>query len=822
MEPLCNCRAHKEGNIPVFLTRTSVGLSEHKLPALPSNFSTVKTLSGKVAYTSRILRSGYLYVYDEVKGKWLDYYITTQGFYYKLPPGIDNVEDALNNSNFSCLHNSDAAAMSCYISLKAYKEGKYHLIWSPVKWSEQVREQFNNSSFRKTHMHCFDVGQWCANIKLKGEKSSLDKDGVNLSQLNKVVAEYNANAQTHKNQLTNYSLTNWVWRDNYFSQSILKSANRLYNKGGLIFNIDDPIGLASDIAITLDRATIDYTVNNPDAMFRRKLFLKETFEGIISSAKYEAVIAAQRKIDQWVFTNMPGYPGYSDVMVESTRLTLHQIDEIQNSASLRYERRIDQSKKAAFCQGELTRVLTELNENILKPLAELHVFLMKSNKFKSQFDIHALPDNSDMITQNGILFSFLFLESIQNTQNIPLCAQLYQEWLTNEDPLLFRMLAGNNVVLEARLRSAVQSKESVSVFNEDFIELLDKMIEKDYLPLISTFLNSFSQSITQSLLSSTQKNAPINRFIKTIMAMFKKQIVPVKVKVSGKQFVHVMTKQIEEELAQANHSKVNSKQLAKSLRRQLEFFNLKAIAQGQTEAERTMIVMLDLNMTNAHQIASVYNYETFFELTKLSTKSVISGGLQLFGMILHFSNVYNYYKAKDENFVQSFRFYISIIAAAIATSDLGIKVFSRVLIKRFGKDTIIKVLGALRIAGAIAGIFMAFSDFGDAWMYFGVNNSIAYLLCTSSVLGFISAIWTLLSPNVYVIVIDVILFILAIYLEDFINDLKPNDLEYWILGTLWRVEQPDDIPEQVKKSKITVYNSQAQEQEALEQLLESQ
>ncbi len=80
----CNfCRRSGLALLPV---RAGVKGIEDNIPDFPSSFTapTVAT-QGETAYTTRLLREGFLYIWNEQAGSWINYFTTQEGYYYPLP-----------------------------------------------------------------------------------------------------------------------------------------------------------------------------------------------------------------------------------------------------------------------------------------------------------------------------------------------------------------------------------------------------------------------------------------------------------------------------------------------------------------------------------------------------------------------------------------------------------------------------------------------------------------------------------------------------------------------------------------------------------------
>ena len=140
------------------------------VPILPLRYAVAPTGSGvpqapalKVAlpdeaaqYTRRLLRSGYLYVYDEARNRWDDYFVTAQSYYFKLAstPGTPVV---IPEKEFDCACERHRAIASCITIPDAKRATNVWIGFSDVQWTDNVRQRHADAAYRKRHMRCVDV-----------------------------------------------------------------------------------------------------------------------------------------------------------------------------------------------------------------------------------------------------------------------------------------------------------------------------------------------------------------------------------------------------------------------------------------------------------------------------------------------------------------------------------------------------------------------------------------------------------------------------------------------------------------------------------------
>lgn len=166
---------------------TSTGLDSISLP----------TASGK--YTTRLLRQGYLYVFNEIRGEWKGYIVTELGFLYEfitaqadgkivsgnyVPPEINKVE-------FHCFRTGEEYIARCITIPDAARAGKVWLGFSDVAWTPEVLEKHHTSDYRRQHMQVVDVKAW-----IHGDTNQAGTE--TFEKLTDVVNEFTHRGKSHE------------------------------------------------------------------------------------------------------------------------------------------------------------------------------------------------------------------------------------------------------------------------------------------------------------------------------------------------------------------------------------------------------------------------------------------------------------------------------------------------------------------------------------------------------------------------------------------------------------------------------------------------
>lgn len=128
-------------------------------------------LNGKDAhYTARLLRPGYLYVYDEQKAKgahakpWSAYIVTQGAFLYPFDPLVKAPPGGWSTPHFSCKRSvndpgrtADRHIERCFTVEDADKATKVWLGFSDTLWTQDVLKKHDDAAYREKHMRSINI-----------------------------------------------------------------------------------------------------------------------------------------------------------------------------------------------------------------------------------------------------------------------------------------------------------------------------------------------------------------------------------------------------------------------------------------------------------------------------------------------------------------------------------------------------------------------------------------------------------------------------------------------------------------------------------------
>lgn len=267
-----SCAFCKNNNgIAILLTRhTLMGAAKAEGAVSHGAFKGVTAASG-YSFMQKTLRSGYLYVYDENQKKWEAYYISKAG--YSAQFDFTKPAPSAIKEKEPCVNIDAHKARGLIITLKnPSKLGVVRFRYSDVEWTEDKKKEYAKLEFRKKYMQSIDIKKWIA-----GESQGHVPIVTGLT--NNVVDFTDAKI---KSRMYTKNISGTLLASNEPFINTIKSEVKLVAsketnpriQNGIILPIDDPVGLAVDIAAYL---------KNYNVIQRNALTREETVGGILQN-----------------------------------------------------------------------------------------------------------------------------------------------------------------------------------------------------------------------------------------------------------------------------------------------------------------------------------------------------------------------------------------------------------------------------------------------------------------------------------------------------------------------------------------------------------
>ena len=175
------CKRCNRKGLPILLTRYAIAPKDPRVPEIKDAFRVTRTLGGEAApelgintvYTNRLLRPGYVYIYDTEnldaknrKTPWKGYVIDNLGYLtpFPIPTPVGYEMPATHSASEVCDAWANEMLVRCISIDNPEKPRKIWVGYSDTMWTKAVLKEHESERTRDRHMRKFDVGQWWKNV----------------------------------------------------------------------------------------------------------------------------------------------------------------------------------------------------------------------------------------------------------------------------------------------------------------------------------------------------------------------------------------------------------------------------------------------------------------------------------------------------------------------------------------------------------------------------------------------------------------------------------------------------------------------------------
>jgi hypothetical protein len=575
------CEFCDKRGLPLLLVRDAVasnGTGAPRAPDLP-----IKLGEKAAYYSKRLVRSGYVYLYDEARKRWECYFVTAEGYFFKLmeTPGVAPVMPA---KPFNCPDEGHRAVASCITISDPLNATTVWIGFSDVRWTDAVRKAHEDKGLRQRHMREINV-----QAALGGGKIAHTQP---ITQVDSLVSEYSM--EPSKGQSA------FVWSPFAFdarkdrAPRLKDECNRLRPGKGLILTLTDPAGIAQELSALMKRNTELFL---DDPRFKRKLAVSSVIvqleEGIKNQAEIDEVDAAEKMANDQVSGNPLGH-----ALFESTRrrteelrtVTPAESDLAAKNAWKAYTAKYNEPARKKW-QDTFDAEFMKFDADFIAPLATAHAAWMQSPSMaamvESNFDTASID--------SGVVLTTLVRLMVGGTQDKKACFDLYGKWLegSSEDRrnLLLRGLICNQDSLAKEVKSAATSSVDLNGLPWDkVVEAHAKATERlttGEADELGKFIASFAGPVTRLFLDAAKSKKIYESFVALGMAA-RMPIVALDVTGGNKAFRAML---VEETLKLAGQRFDKSK-IAQALAAELKRLKINGMAMEGTASKR-FLFMLD-------------------------------------------------------------------------------------------------------------------------------------------------------------------------------------------------------------------------------------
>lgn len=455
------------------------------LPFDVSDYPPLGTDNAK--YTLRLLRGGYLYVYDEARRQWSAYEVAPGGQLYAFDMAEGPVLGA-SAQDVVCSRSGARSLARCIQVKDAAKAGKLWLVHSDTQWTTDVLKRHEESEYRALHMRCIDVGAW---FRAKGRKTQ--KHLALLEGVFDSVSEYalKASPKSYFNagnadgagktagtaSISGVTVTpepafmfspyDFAALDRSDFSGVLwgETPNQPVSRDPYaMVALGDPVGLTAEVGALMNDRLAGFLAEPGRA---RPLAASAAIQQLRETVEHQTVLKSVNTTDAvssdiGSYADARGGMGAGDLVRENVDLDANDLKKIRANAwaSSGYLERYNEAARESW-QAQHDSELRVIDETIIAPLARVHVILLESTKLRVHLQCNYDPDDA----LSGAGYLGVVLSCIVDTQDKLPQAELYGRWLESSPQ------DKNNLLLRAYLLNQDRLAEQVARSAESAVKI---------------------------------------------------------------------------------------------------------------------------------------------------------------------------------------------------------------------------------------------------------------------------------------------------------------------------------------------------------------
>lgn len=778
-------------------------------------------------YSKRLIRTGYVNVHDEARKRWETYFVTPEGYFFKLlqTPGVTPVLPA---KPFNCPDQGHRAIASCITVSDPKNATKVWIGFSDVLWTEAVRKAHESAAYRKRHMVEVDVQAVLAGGEVPHTRP--------IAQVPAVVAEY---ALDEKKGQVAFGWSPFKFNARHGQAERLLSECETMRPGkGLIVTLADPTGIAQELALLMQWNTnLFMSKNNRRRHLAASAAISSIRQGVNNQSKLNELSAAEQLANEQVSANPLGHMFSESTRTQTEELrnvTPAELDRAVVHGWKKYAEKFNDTAREAWVK-KFNAELAAYDEIHIAPLARNHVNWMKSQAMADHLECNYDRKNAE----SGAVYTAVVTHCIFGTQDKAACGKLYDTWLEGD------IAEKKNILLQAMVFNqdaiAKEVKNSTTV-NIDIRQIPWDNLFATYTSAVG-WLKEDAQAAAARLI--VQLAGPVARMLGKIMdgsAGFRAAVMATGL-ISGHPVVvceveggrKVFRAHLIRELIRSSGQVLDQNQMRRAVAAELRLQQINGV-QMEGNTRKRWLVLADAKAIRdmppglsprqraewlAKSIRTVQAVETL-NLDRWRTVinadvrfGVVAGLLQAASLTKLFADEEK--ALANESVDAQYRLYAGMGAVAGTTAEiLGNAMAGRIKLgMRFGQGLAEYSGSFLRIGGKAAGVgaalFVAYLDLKKAHSEYRENASGwlvgAYL--GAAVVGVSLGLSIVFAASLGALAIPVIgvLVLLAIGIGILIEYIKDNPVQDWLERCPWGI-----LPDQRYPDLTT---EQAQLQQAL-------
>ncbi|WP_313244419.1 T6SS effector BTH_I2691 family protein [Stenotrophomonas rhizophila] len=489
------CEICDQKGLPIMPLRYAVARNdfETKAPSLREPFgadvTSIALPDEHAKYTLRVLRQGYLYVFNEKRGQWRGYVVSQGGFLleYDLeagpPPDVGTAKP--------CARMSKSASSRCVMIPDAEKAGNIWMGFSDTAWTAAVLENNKREAYRTKHMQCVDVGAWVTGTRNQKHSAALDKLVTHVSEfamplppldflkpdflpplLQNFTYQIRLLGGTPAFSHSLQAFENASASAHDFIEAAAKAVASLPNKTpALMLAVNDPVGVTAEIA-SLMSARMQRFLAQPAIQWPLVTASTiDSLQGIVKNQTIMSRISRTKDTGNMVMAGPNPSMGLARIFggeeyrknadAAAELLTTTNKATVEKAADEKWNSYLEKLRGGKGApeykakQRSLQQSIKKFDESVIVPLAEAHKAWMTGSALAGCMECN--HDEADPHSGQGYVESLTLC--IQDTQDKKLCFDVYDGWLNakeiDRNNLLLRAIFYNQTDVIRRIGTAV-------------------------------------------------------------------------------------------------------------------------------------------------------------------------------------------------------------------------------------------------------------------------------------------------------------------------------------------------------------------------------
>ncbi|MEL0618553.1 T6SS effector BTH_I2691 family protein [Cobetia marina] len=563
---IANCSFCRGEGLPILPVRYAIARTDSKIPAprapvvngpFGEGVTDVATLPDGQDYTLRLMRAGFLYVYNEAAGTWSGYVVTEKGYLYAYVKEIEhsllvamdpaNPTQGVSNKlktpsskvEFSCAANNSAHQYPgrCITIPDAANADNIYLAFSDTAWTNRVWHEHATNEVvegttvkRRDQMRKLSLAEW------RGGQAS---HASSISTISQYVAEASIEELTNKQEQDSTDETGLEFSldpvngmaddvDNLVSWADSKSVDSM---PAVMVALNDPIGITSDLAPLISTKIKEF-IDRPERLWPLKTYalIDSIREAVHEKTVYDYISGemktATTKASDYIYAMKGGGPGarmhvetVADMKVKKRYITeavnnidIEDVKETINDDWSKYENRIrgDYNKEGdkvlesdSWKKNVYDKQSKDFKKKEAAPLIKCHYNWMMSQILEKVL----ISNHDDSEIESGASYTTIVLKCVSDTQQHSNHHLKYEEWLNvteiESDNLIMNALCCNNKVM----------KDSFSI-SEDNVDY----DARGYIALPWTnLIDTFGAAVEESLILKNNLAAMLGAIISPLV-----------------------------------------------------------------------------------------------------------------------------------------------------------------------------------------------------------------------------------------------------------------------------------------------------------------